>query len=214
MKEALYLGLDPTNYQTDSRLTHLPIIEIVPRCSSEIRATFSHLSDFTHIIFTSKTAVNLFCKHFEELRPSSLDGKKLLAIGAGTAKCMQEQGLKVDKIAEYESQEGMIELLESVDLTGANILLPRSAIARPLLTHFLVERGVRHQVCILYDTVTRRPKEIPDLRNFDEVIFTSPSTVDAFLRLWRHLPKKVRPISIGPVTQNALHDKLLSKNSR
>ncbi len=208
MKQTLYLGLDPSNYQGRDEVTHFPVIEIVPRCSDtpEINAMFKSLESYTHIIFTSKTAVDLFFTYFKQRRLDRdvLREKTILAVGSATATHLRARNVKVDAIPEEERQEGLIDLLDHMDLSSANILLPRSAIARPNLTHYLVEKGIRHQVCILYDTFAKRPKELPDLRKFDQVIFTSPSTVDAFFSLFRKLPSTVSPIPIGPVTQMSL----------
>lgn len=54
----LYLGTDPN----DERFVHYPVIKIVPRSfdSPHVRAAFEDLKEFTHIVFTSKNAVEVF----------------------------------------------------------------------------------------------------------------------------------------------------------
>ena len=52
-------------------------------------------------------------------------------------------------------------------------------------------------------------KEAINLLEFDEIFFTSPSTVDGFLNIFGAFPKNgPRLVSIGPITKAYLEKKL------
>jgi uroporphyrinogen-III synthase len=84
--------------------------------------------------------------------------------------------------------------------------MPRSSLSRPILANFFNEREIRYQACDLYDTLSQWIEPKPDLDQVNEVVFTSPSTVKAFLEIFGGLPKGIKCLAIGPVTQQALAD--------
>ncbi len=88
--------------------------------------------------------------------------------------------------------------------------MPQSSKARVKLAHFLVEKGVHHQIVHLYDTKTKKDLKYPKIDQFEEVVFTSPSTVDAFFST---IPKDMihdvyRYKVIGPITAEVLKERL------
>ncbi|MBI2742853.1 MAG: uroporphyrinogen-III synthase [Chlamydiales bacterium] len=210
MKRTLYLGTSPAHFASEGHLIHYPVIKVVPRSPNhpEIAQAFENLSSCTHIIFTSKNTVAVFLQQVER---EKLEGKCIIAIGRVTAAHLNLQKVRVDHVAEQESQEGIIALLETLDLKGANIFMPRSSLARPQIVHFLQEKGVNYTAVDLYDTVVQRLEPTPELRDFDEIIFTSPSTVHAFKEIFGHLPKDKKLIAIGPITEEALREERSEK---
>lgn len=122
-----------------------------------------------------------------------------------TAAKMAEKGIEASLLAEQETAEGVVNVMETIDLRHANILWPHSAQSRPVISDWLKSRGVAHCSLPLYDTVANIPKHLPDLRGIDEIVFTSPSTVDAFLMAYGSLPKDKKLTSIGPITQMRLN---------
>ncbi len=182
--------------------THLPLIEIIPRDfdSFEIQKAFADMEEYTHLIFTSKKGVEVFFQCLDHYG-LMLGKKKVLAVGKRTAAALRKKGIGEVQVAVEETQEGIIHLLALEELEKAYILLPQSALARPTLAATLRVRRVRHQVCPLYDTKTRWPEKKPDLKNFDEVCFTSPSTVRAFQAVFGKVPKGMKVSAIGPITE-------------
>ncbi|GAB4190772.1 MAG: uroporphyrinogen-III synthase [Simkaniaceae bacterium] len=211
-KAALYLGLNPSNFQTDKTVIHYPLIQVKarPYSSQECRHVFSEIPEYTHILFSSKTTVKFFfeCLQFHGYSISDLGGKKCIAIGKASAKALEEAGAERPAyIAQKESSEGLVRMMSLLDLKEGYVFFPRSALSKPLLAFFLAERGIRHQICNLYDTFFQMPEYIQDLSEVDEIVFTSPSTVDAFLQLYPSLPKDKILTPIGPVTRQALNQK-------
>ena len=186
----LYLGTDPSRYLHTGELIHYPVIRTIPIPALE-EAVKQAWPRVTHLIFTSPTAV----KHWLSVSSFS-EQKQFIAIGPATASLLQQP-----LIAPFATQEGVIALLDTLDLSCAYLLLPRSSRARPRLTNYLQRRGIDFLAFDLYQTVPCDPGPLPE---FDEIVFTSPSTVEAFLQLHGSIPRAKKVTAIGPVTKSAL----------
>lgn len=202
MKTILYLGTDPERFAKERKgdtILHYPVIAIVPRPQ-----TLGNLSQYTHFLFTSRNAVRIFF----ELAPdtASLYAKIWIAIGTSTARALTTHFRSPDWIADTETQEGLIALLEQKNLDSTHFFLPRSSLSRPALCQYLQNRNIRYTACDLYDTVTQRKEPLPDLATIDEIVFTSPSTVNAFLEIFGHIPREKQLHAIGPITRQFLTD--------
>lgn len=199
MKRILYLGTHPASYPAEGHLIHYPVIKLIPRPIP--RHILEDMPEYTHLIFTSKNAVAIF---FQAVGKVDLSGKAIIAIGQSTASRLILEGYQPGHIAQEETQEGVISLLRPMDLKDGYILLPHSALARHTLENFFLERGIRHQICDLYDTVTQKIKPIPDLDTIDEIVFTSPSTVRAFVEIFSRIPDNKKLTCLGPITKEEL----------
>lgn len=198
MPMKLYLGTDPEHCQAEN-LLHYPVIKIVPlKIPAHIWEDFAQ---YSHILLTSKNAVQIF---LAQLSDKSLLHKKLVAIGKSTAAKLTQVGYPPHLISRDESQEGVIQLLKTQDLSQAYLLYPRSSLARKKLESYLINRGVRHQICDLYETVFQKPEPVPDFTQIDEIIFTSPSTVKGFLAAFGSIPSNKKLTCIGPITEDEL----------
>jgi uroporphyrinogen-III synthase len=114
----LYLGLDPSRYRYQGELTHLPIIKIVPRPFDEkMKAAFEQLSDYSHVIFTSRSAVSLYKEYALKAGcwEAQLQEKNYICVGKATATSVSEHGLIPNFIAKEETAEGMAALLATLD---------------------------------------------------------------------------------------------------
>lgn len=214
MKTLLYLGTDPTEFESrgrvDGHLIHYPVIKIVPRSVDhpEIKAALDDLPAYTHLIFTSKNAVKVFFGMLASLQIpiDAIQSKTSIAIGEVTASHLRMRGLNPQHISSEETQEGVVKLLNQLSLEDAYVFLPRSSLSRPVLAQFFHERQIRMQACDLYDTVSQVIYPKPDLDHVDEIVFTSPSTVKAFMEIFGQLPKDKKCLAIGPITEQALRD--------
>lgn len=205
MSRILYLGLDPKRFKSSAKVTHYPIIKIVARPfdSLEISAAFAQFSKYTHVIFTSRSAVHILFEMCKAQRVF-LDTQFLIAVGKATAAALEDRGLLPHRIAQEESAEGIVLELEKLDLSQAHIFLPRSGLARPLIRQYLEKEQIVYTDCVIYDTQTNRLEPLPLLEDFDEIVFTSPSTVVAFLSIFGKLPDDKKLTAIGPVTEKQL----------
>jgi len=64
------------------------------------------------------------------------------------------------------------------------------------------------QECSFYDTTSVAPNPSLNLQQFDEIVFTSPSTVDAFIQFFKQLPHDKQLTCIGPITAAYLKSKI------
>lgn len=180
----LYLGLNPKpgNF-------HYPVIRT--EYCVQMGPVLALWPKFTHMIFTSQTAIHYW--------PGPWD-KATLAIGKATGGALQAKGL-TPLIAPEETQEGIISLI--ADLPGY-FLLPRSALARSTLTDFMTQKKIPFYSLNLYNTLFQKLEPVPNLDSFDEIVFTSPSTVEGFLRIYGALPQGKKLTAMGPITERSL----------
>lgn len=181
-EKILYLGLRPPK-----GVYHYPVIR-TQKIADE-SAILARWSAFTHGIFTSRTAVEYWCGPWD---------KPMIAIGEATAFAIRSKG-GVAIVSEAPTQEGVMQMLEKIQGT---YFYPRSKKARPLLKNYL--NSDKHLTVDFYDTLFQKLEPTPDLKLFEKVIFTSPSTVEGFFRIYSKMPPKLKLVAIGPITQNAL----------
>ncbi len=194
-RKILYLGTNPPS----SYMTHYPIIRIQPHSQHSL----TNIETYSHIIFTSKHAVDIF---FQTNTPSDCIHKKLYAIGDTTATALTKYSLHPHYIAEEASQEGIIALLEKQNLENALILLPRSSLARNALDNYLSQRKVNYHPYPIYDTIPSLPDTPVDWTIVDEIYFTSPSTIHACKHFFPQIFDRtdITFTAIGPITAQAL----------
>jgi|GEM_PF-2815205 len=198
----LYFGVDNSSHPES---VHIPLISIEYRTEKdlEVRAFLDDIDAFTHLVFTSKHGAIALLKH---VSVSAIQKKTIISIGKATTKKLTELGLHVDRTAEEETQEGVLHELNLLDLNGAYIGIPCSSRARKTLATLLAYRGVRHLIGYLYDTRLVKDATLPDLNTVQEVIFTSPSTVQAFTSYHTILPQHLRTTFQGTVTKRCFEE--------
>lgn len=198
-KKILYLGLTPTHWPLSSYLVHYPVIRTEMLHTRELKRALLLWPQFTHVLFTSQSAV----RYWWEVSCIPFD-KQAIAIGRTTAEQLLSRDVRF-LLAPEATQEGVIALLETLDLKNAFLFLPRSRKSRPLLSDYLKRKKIPFFSLDLYDTVSQKSEPIPSLESIGEIIFTSPSTAQGFLDIFGHFPKDKRLTPIGPITEQFLH---------
>lgn len=204
MKNVLYLGSDPSSFLKKGKIIHYPIIKIEPRPFAEIEKAYKFLASYTHVLFTSKHAVEIFFQYLTDSLPENLSW---IAVGQTTAGVLKQKNLFA-LVPEEETQEGLIRLLSRLNLSKAFVFFPKSSLSRSLLIDFFKSRKIRYLAVDFYDTVFQRLEPVPALDAIDEIVFTSPSTVKAFLAIYGVLPKNKQLTCQGPITQDFLLETL------
>jgi uroporphyrinogen III methyltransferase/synthase len=195
----------------------LPTIALRPPDDpGPLRRAVERLSDYDLLIFTSANAVQATAR---ELSAAGLDsrafaGPRLCAVGPGTARALEELGLRPDLVPGDHRAEGILDLLPSGRIRGQRILLPRAAVAREVLPETLRQRGAQVDVVAAY--VTGLPEDDPQTRpgllaleagELDVLTFTSASTAQNLAQLvGPRLAEQCRGklvAAIGPVTRDA-----------
>ncbi|MDF2550508.1 MAG: putative porphobilinogen deaminase [Chlamydiales bacterium] len=206
---SLYLGLDESKAEELSAV-HYPVIRLEPVDGScqALQQGMERLASFSHLLFTSKPAVHFFWQQCLKLNLSEAFQKKpCFAIGQATARALESLGCQTPLIAKEECLEGIIALFSTLNLTKASFFWPHSARSRTILVDFWRKEQISFYECCLYYTLLQKPYDL-DVSAFDRLIFTSPSTVDGFLALFKEFPIGCQLQAIGPVTGRYLAEKL------
>jgi len=207
-KSVLYLGLDAPQVPLDKKLVHCPVIKIIPRPpqQAEIASAFKKIASYTHFIFTSKSAVRIFFEYLNDYG-QNLGNQCVIAVGKGTASFLRQYGVDAAIIAAEESAEGIVKELEKLNLKKAHVFWPHAALARSVLGDYLKGKVLSFDEVIVYDTHPNWPAQKIDISKIDEIIFTSPSTIDAYIEVFGPLPDDKLLTCIGPITKQALLQK-------
>ena len=182
-----------------------PAIRIVP-----IDGPAPELERYDLVCLTSPNGVRLL---FERLASAGRDaralaGRRVAAIGPGTAAALRGHGVIADIVPERFVAEGLVEAL--LDVPVAHALIARATEARDVLPEALGARGASVDVLALYETVAEplSESERAAARAANYVTFTSSSTVRFFFDAVGPAPLEgARLVSIGPVTSGALRER-------
>lgn len=207
MPKILYLGIDLPNIYREKKAIHYPIIKISPRSPHlpEISQAYAEFDLFTHVIFTSKNSVRLFFEYAPLFKISleQIREKVVVAVGQATAEKIQNHGVPVAVIAKEETSEGVVSELISLSLDEHSYLFwPHSGLSRPVISDFFIQNGLKYCSCVFYDSFPSKIEPLPELSEIQEIVFTSPSTIDAFLNIFGKIPKDKSIHCIGPITRN------------
>ncbi len=159
-----------------------PAIRIEPRpVEGEIAAALDSIADYSLVCLTSTSGVALF---FEALAAKGLDARALAgsivaAIGPGTARELEQHGVRADVVPSRSIAEALVEALADTPVEGRRVLVARAAEARDVLPDALRARGAAVDDLALYDTVVEplSEEQLAALADVDYVTFTSASTV-------------------------------------
>ena len=176
-------------YDTSST-SSTPLITI-----SKNEVALPDTKDFDFIVFTSRYGVKYFDK--------PLDGTKIISVGPTTTEALKQRGATPIFESPTESAEGIIKWFK--DKKKSKILLPRSDKGLKTLSEKLVEQGYEVTDLPVYTNKPNREAVKQDLTKFDKVLFTSPSTVEAFKQLYgENISKHLLFIAKGKTTYEAV----------
>jgi uroporphyrinogen III methyltransferase / synthase len=133
----------------------------------------------------------------------ALAGRRIAAMGPGTARALREHGVIADFVPDRSVAEGMLEALADVPLSS--VLLLRAREGRDTLPEGLRARGVTVEVVALYETIAE-PLDPSLLAEVDWITFTSASTVRFLGEGMGGIPIDAKLASIGPATSAALRE--------
>ncbi len=164
------------------------------------------------VVLTSPRGVE-FLRDWIERYPwlgSVLRTARWAVIGPATAHALRTMGVATVWMPAHTYQaEGLIELFRQHDIRNRRILLARTY-GRSVLRVALQDMGAHVTEWILYRTVAYPQDRLQWLRPWLTparwVVFTSPSTVRAFLAFLQSvgMPFSYRVITIGPITSRAV----------
>jgi uroporphyrinogen III methyltransferase / synthase len=183
---------------------------VVEAPAIRIRSLEAELPDLAAYDLVCVTSPNGARALFERLAAAGLDaralaGRTVAAIGPGTARALNDHGIRADLVPERAVAEGLVEALAHTEVRRA--LVVRAREGREALPDALRARGAEVDVLALYETVAEPldDETAHAAAQADYVTFTSASTVRFFLEAAGALDGP-RIASIGPATSAALHE--------
>ncbi|MDR2120470.1 MAG: uroporphyrinogen-III C-methyltransferase [Tannerella sp.] len=207
LRETLVTGTTADEYADEPRVVHTPLICVDKSDDPRIRQILARdISAFDRIVFTSRYGVRFFFSILGEagIDRGALHAARIASTGTTTTAELLAHGVRPYLESETGSAEGLIRRFADSEPPGLRILLPCSDKALPQLPDALTALG--HCVTrlpVYRNTPDARAVKL-DLRRFRKIIFSSPSGVDAFLRLYGALPPETLLTAKGDTTLQKL----------
>jgi uroporphyrinogen III methyltransferase/synthase len=198
----LVLGTHPEKYRHLGTIVHRPLIKLVPLDDySQADKVLKNLAPFDWLIFTSTNGVKFF---FQRLNDIGLDARalgsaKVAAIGKTTAEELRTFGMLADMQPELESSIGLLGEFGKMDVKDKRILLVRPEDGSSILPDRLTEAGALVEQVKVYKNIDIEP-EYTDFDYIDQILFTSGSTVRAFLKRYGSVPTHLKVYCLGQPT--------------
>ena len=212
----LITGTSVEKYRHLGDLVHTPLIELNPPNSyEELDQVIQKISNFTYLIFTSRYAVQYFFNRLFFLHKDCriLAGIKIASIGKITSVKLAEYGILSNLEAKDESSHGLTDLFHDNNITHENILIPRSDKGLPILPDGLSLLGNHVKTVSVYKNEIPSDYKKVDLNDFDIVVFSSPSCVINFKRIYGdEIPSELEFIARGDETARTIEQVGLMNN--
>lgn len=188
---------------------------VVPLIKTECKKNESFAIDersYEWIFFTSVNGVRCFMKQHRDA--DVLKRAKLAAVGDKTAKAIETYGYRVHFIPTMFNAESMVEQFLERYPNSDHFLIVRGNLSRDVLLKVFAEKKRTFDALVVYETkpnVAIKEQLIETLKQKkpDYLTFTSPSTVDTFVRLLEDTDllndmREVPAVSIGTTTEEAV----------
>ena len=198
----LVLGNHPQKYERLGNIVHRRIINCVPVDDyTKTDEIFEYINKFDWIVFTSVNGAKYL---FERLYLLGKDARilasaKIAAIGKTTAQRLKEFGINADMIPANESSEGLLEEFAKIDVNDKKILLPQAEVSSKELPEGLLKMNAKIEKVPVYKTVEIEPEHV-DFDYINKILFTSGSTVRAFVKYFKEVPNNIKSYCLGPPT--------------
>jgi len=201
----------------------VPVIRHAPAGDPrELERVVRERLTFSHVAFTSQTAVKFFCEGTQRAGADAQAwrGVRIAAVGPQTAREIEKRGLPVAVVGSGGGAPLARELLEKEGVKRLKrVLIPQSAIAKRDLREALEAQGVPVEVLTVYETLLEAPGAaepfLAQLRSGlrpDLVYFASPSELGGFLDLCGEEGRRLleaqppRAVAIGCTTAAAIRE--------
>lgn len=187
----------------------LPVIDIADPedGAAALDRAIGALPGYAWVVFTSANAVHRTMERVPDSR--ALGPVRLAAVGKATAGALADYHLVPDLVPDRTDAAGLAAAFPLAAVSGARVLFPAAAGARPTLAEGVRSKGWIVDQVEAYRTVPvppPSPAALPALAAADAVTFASPSAVDAYLAMrvdGRPIPLPPVVACFGPVTASA-----------
>lgn len=197
----LFTGLTPP----DADCIHTPLIEITPvDDDAALQSAVHDIDRYDYVLFTSRHAARYVGAMFAHAR-------RIVSIGSTTTAALYKIGIKEVRQVDDDNSYGVIAWFRSQPC--GRVIIPRSNLALPIIPEGLRELGFEVDCITAYrNQMPAHPRKV-DLHEIDRIVFTSPSTIDHFIRLYGSLPEGKVLVTRGPVTEQYLQTKIQQQKS-
>lgn len=166
----------------------IPLLKIVCREEEKNRHIFQQLPSYDWIFFTSANGVFCFFQLLEKYHADINPLAKLAAVGHKTEAVLIKHGYTVDFVPSvYDAEHMANEFLPQHKVNG-RVLLVRGNLSRDVLPNYFTNEDIFFDILEVYETKHNTSKkellnETLATKKLDYLTFTSPSTVDAFMKM-------------------------------
>jgi uroporphyrinogen III methyltransferase/synthase len=203
----LITGTSRENYITYPDAVHVPLIRIDKITDNKrLNDAIREIAAFDWIIFTSRYGVRYF---FEALEALNTDIRRFAhirfaSVGKTTTAELNKHRIYPDFEPEIESAESIVRFFREQNLKDQRLLLPRSDKGLKYLSDELAKAGNHVTDIPVYRNTINEDAETVKLSQFRKIIFSSPSGVEAFIRIYGEIPSGIQLIAKGETTEEKL----------
>ena len=189
-----------------------------------------YLSHMSYILFTSQYAVKGFMRVIEYTYYQTYPNKdlKVISIGKTTTEALHKAGFKDVIQVDEDNRYGVIEWFKKerpkfleqhpIEIEYGEeipaVLYPCSSLSPDDIPKALFALRYNVTKWTVYNNVLPKNPRRVNLNHFKRIVFTSPSTIDNFIKLYGKLPENTEFITRGPITQAHLEEVMEVKNKK
>lgn len=199
----LITGTDKEDFEHSGDVIHQPLIEISRTTETDFQEKINHLKQFDWLFFTSRYSVKYF---FESLKSAGKDSRylhhlRIASVGRITSKALKTVGITPDLQAKEESSEGLLHAIRELKIQPGKAFIPRSDKGLPVLPEGLTAMGWEVETFAIYKNQLPENLMMLNLNDIDKIVFSSPSCVTNFLKLYGFFPEDKEYIFRGRETE-------------
>lgn len=206
-QNVLVTGTTNSENTETSNILHTPLIKIEKNKDNNLSELLrTKIDSFQWIVFTSRYGVRFFFETFDQLKCDLrvLSSIKIASVGKTTTQELARYRIYPEVESETESAEGLISYFEKNSISNCKIVLPRSDKGLKHLSDELTRLGNQIEDIPVYNNTINDKAQKIDLAQIHKIIFSSPSGVDAFKKLYGELPNGIPLVAKGKTTENKL----------
>jgi len=200
----LVTGTQKEHYEQIGNVIHQPLIHIEAISPNpDLEFHLNQLDKYDWLFFTSRYTVEFFFEALQKLGKDArhLAGLKVASVGRITSQELKLHGIVPEIQATEESSAGLLNDFETNKIQTGKVFIPRSDIGLPVLPAGLKKLGWEvTTVAVYHNTYPENLKPL-DLTKIQNIVFSSPSCVTNFLRLYGNFPADKNFIFRGKETE-------------
>jgi len=208
----LVTGTQKEHYEQIGNVIHQPLINIEAIWPNEpLENKINQLDNYDWLFFTSRYTVNFFFEALEKLGKDArhLAGLRIASVGRITSQELKLHGITPEIQATEESSVGLLKDFDNNNIAVGRVFIPRSDIGLPVLPEGLRKIGWEVTTVSVYHNTYPENLQPLDLSNIPNIVFSSPSCVTNFLRLYKHFPEGKNYIFRGKETEKRFNQLII-----